>query len=86
MDGHPGAAAGANQSQIESELGSLPTCSQPFDFDTSPYFKQVRSDNRFEVLAEEITKRVATYQNGSPTTLIGPPTSGASSPLRNGAF
>ncbi|HOB98840.1 MAG TPA: hypothetical protein PKM43_08870 [Verrucomicrobiota bacterium] len=28
------------------------------------------------ILAEEIAKRVATYQNGSPTTGIGPPTSG----------
>ena len=27
-------------------------------------------------MAEEIAKRVATYQNGSPTTIIGPPTSG----------
>lgn len=30
-----------------------------------------------EFLAEEIAKRVVTYQNGSPSTIIGPPTSGA---------
>ncbi len=30
----------------------------------------------FTILAEEIAKRVATYQNGSPTAIIGPPTSG----------
>jgi hypothetical protein len=29
------------------------------------------------LLAEEVAKRVATYQNGSPTTIIGPPTSGS---------
>ena len=29
------------------------------------------------MLAEEIAKRVATYQNGSPTAIIGPPTSDA---------
>jgi hypothetical protein len=34
------------------------------------------TNDNFEVLAEEIAKRVATYQNGSPTTVIGPPTSG----------
>lgn len=34
------------------------------------------ADN-FTILAEEIAKRVATYQNGSPTAIIGPPTSGA---------
>jgi len=30
----------------------------------------------FAILVEEIAKRVPTYQNGSPTTIIGPPTSG----------
>ena len=35
-----------------------------------------RSADNFTILAEEIAKRVATYQNGSPTTIIGPPTSG----------
>ena len=38
-------------------------------------FRQLTADN-FAILAEEIAKRVATYQNGSPTTIIGPPTSG----------
>ena len=38
--------------------------------------KELCQDN-FEVLAEEVAKRVATYQNGSPKTIIGPPTSGA---------
>ena len=38
-------------------------------------FRQLTADN-FALLAEEIAKRVATYQNGSPTTIIGPPTSG----------
>ena len=32
--------------------------------------------SNFAILAEEIAKRVATHQNGSPTTIIGPPTSG----------
>ena len=32
--------------------------------------------NDFELLAEEIAKREGTYQNGRPTTIIGPPTSG----------
>jgi len=32
--------------------------------------------DNFEVLAEGVPKRVATYQNGSPTKIIGPPTSG----------
>ena len=45
------------------------------DVENSAYFKEVCQDN-FAVLAEEIAKRVATYQNGSPTTIIGPPTSG----------
>jgi hypothetical protein len=31
----------------------------------------------FTILAEEVGKRVATYSNGSPTTIIGPPTSGS---------
>ena len=46
------------------------------DVENSAYFKEVCQDN-FEVLAEEIAKRFATYQNGSPTTIIGPPTSGS---------
>ena len=32
--------------------------------------------SNFAILAEEIAKRVATHQNASPTTIIGPPTSG----------
>ena len=38
-------------------------------------FRQLTADN-FAILAEEIVKRVGTYQNGSPTTIIGPPTNG----------
>ncbi|MCB9911388.1 MAG: hypothetical protein H7A46_18815 [Verrucomicrobiales bacterium] len=38
-------------------------------------FRQLTADN-FAILAEEIAKRVATHQNGSPTAIIGPPTSG----------
>jgi hypothetical protein len=45
------------------------------DVENSACFKEVRQDN-FAVLAEQIAKRVATYQNGSPITIIGPPTSG----------
>ena len=45
------------------------------DVENSAYFTEVCQDN-FEVLAEEIAKRVATYQNGNPTTIIGPPISG----------
>ena len=39
-------------------------------------FRELTADN-FTLLAEAIAKRVATYQNGSPTTIIGPPKSGA---------
>jgi len=45
------------------------------DVNNSAYFKEVCQDN-FAVLAEEIAKRATTYQNGSPTTVIGPPASG----------
>jgi len=38
-------------------------------------FRQLTADN-FAILAEEIAKRVATYQSGSPTAIIGPPTTG----------
>ena len=38
-------------------------------------FLELTADN-FTILAEEIAKRVATYQNGNPTTVIGPPVSG----------
>ncbi|MCZ7636374.1 MAG: hypothetical protein M5U12_10270 [Verrucomicrobia bacterium] len=34
------------------------------------------ADN-FTLLAEDTARRVATYQDGTPTTIIGPPTSGA---------
>jgi len=37
-------------------------------------FRLLTADN-FAILAEEIAKRVATYQNGSPTMIIGPHTS-----------
>ena len=46
------------------------------DFNAVGLFRELTADS-FEILAEEIAKRVATYQNGSPTTIIGPPTSGA---------
>jgi len=39
-------------------------------------FGELTADN-FTILAEESAKRLATYQNGVPTTIIGPPTSGA---------
>lgn len=47
--------------------------------ENSAYSKEVCQAN-FEVLAEESAKRVATYQNGTPTTIIGPPTSGTRVP------
>ena len=34
-------------------------------------------EDNFEVLAADVAKREPTYVNGSPTTVIGPPTSGA---------
>lgn len=46
------------------------------DVETSATFRALTQQN-FEVLAEDTAKRVATYQSGSPTTVIGPPTSGA---------
>jgi len=33
--------------------------------------------SNFTILAGEIATRTPTYQNGSPTTIFGPPTSGA---------
>jgi hypothetical protein len=39
-------------------------------------FIALTADN-FEVIAAELTKREPTYANGSPTTVIGPPTDGA---------
>jgi len=30
----------------------------------------------FAILAEELAPRLASYQNGTPTTIIGPPTAG----------
>ena len=45
------------------------------DVENSAYFKDVCQDN-FEVLAADTAKREPTYANGSPTTIIGPPTSG----------
>ena len=46
------------------------------DVSNAALFRELTNDN-FTILAEEIAKRVATYQNGNPTTIIGPPTSGA---------
>ncbi|MBK9137389.1 MAG: hypothetical protein IPM17_01255 [Verrucomicrobia bacterium] len=43
--------------------------------DAATFLALVQSN--FAILAEEIAKRVATYQNGSPATIIGPPTSGS---------
>jgi hypothetical protein len=46
------------------------------DVENAANFIALTADN-FEVLAAELAKREPTYQNGSPTTIIGPPTSGA---------
>ncbi|MCZ7636715.1 MAG: hypothetical protein M5U12_12190 [Verrucomicrobia bacterium] len=46
------------------------------DVSNAALFRELTADN-FTILAGEVAKRVATYQNGSPTTIIGPPTSGA---------
>lgn len=46
------------------------------DVSNAALFRELTADN-FTILAEEIAKRVATYQSGTPTTIIGPPTSGA---------
>ncbi|MBE7501487.1 MAG: hypothetical protein HS113_14530 [Verrucomicrobiales bacterium] len=45
------------------------------DVSNAALFRELTADN-FTLLAEDIAKRVATYQNGAPTTVIGPPTSG----------
>ena len=37
------------------------------DVSNAALFRDLTADN-FTILAEEIAKRVATYQNGSPTT------------------
>ncbi|MBE7502183.1 MAG: hypothetical protein HS113_18165 [Verrucomicrobiales bacterium] len=46
------------------------------DVSSAALFRELTADN-FTILAGEISKRLATYQNGSPTSIIGPPTSGA---------
>ena len=45
------------------------------DVSNAALFRELTADN-FTILAEEIAKRVATYQTGSPTSIIGPPTAG----------
>jgi hypothetical protein len=45
------------------------------DVSNAALFRELTNDN-FNILAEESAKRLATYQNGSPTTIIGPPASG----------
>jgi hypothetical protein len=46
------------------------------DLSNAAVFRELTNDN-FTILAERIAKPVATYQNGNPTTSIGPPTSGS---------
>lgn len=46
------------------------------DVSNAAQFMSLTADN-FTILAEDTAQRVATYQNGTPTTIIGPPTSGS---------
>ncbi|MCZ7641326.1 MAG: hypothetical protein M5U12_37880 [Verrucomicrobia bacterium] len=46
------------------------------DVSNAALFRELAADN-LTLLAEDTAKRVPTYQNGSPTTIIGPPISGA---------
>ncbi|HNU52887.1 MAG TPA: hypothetical protein PKJ98_18495 [Verrucomicrobiota bacterium] len=58
-------------------MSTIPSHSRLADVSNAALFREVTADN-FAILAEEIGLRLASYQNGSPTTIIGPPTAGTS--------
>lgn len=50
--------------------------SRLYDVSAAEQFTSLTQTN-FTILAGEIATRTPTYQNGAPTTVIGPPTSGS---------
>lgn len=56
-------------------MATIPPHPRLNEVSNAALFRELTADN-FTILAEESAKRLATYQNGSPTTIIGPPTSG----------
>jgi hypothetical protein len=56
-------------------MATIPPHPRLNDVSNAALFRELTADN-FNILAEESAKRLATYQNGSPTTISGPPTSG----------
>jgi len=56
-------------------MATIPPHPRLNDVSNAALFRELTADN-FSILAEESVKRLATYQNGSPTMIIGPPTNG----------
>ncbi len=56
-------------------MSTIPSHSRLADVSNAALFRELTADN-FAILAEELGLRLASYQNGSPTTIIGPPTAG----------
>ena len=56
-------------------MATIPPHPRLKDVENAANFMALVQDN-FEVLAAETAKREGTYQNGSPTTVIGPPSTG----------
>ncbi|HNQ88371.1 MAG TPA: hypothetical protein PKM73_07155 [Verrucomicrobiota bacterium] len=56
-------------------MATIPPHPRLNDVSNAALFRELTADN-FTILAEESAKRLATYQNGNPTTIIGPPTTG----------
>jgi len=57
-------------------MATIPPHPRLKDVENAANFMALVQDN-FEVLAADVAKREPTYVNGTPTTIIGPPTSGA---------
>jgi len=56
-------------------MATIPPHTRLKDVENAANFMALVQDN-FEILAAETAKREATYQNGTPSTIIGPPTTG----------
>jgi hypothetical protein len=56
-------------------MATIPPHTRLKDVENAANFMALVQDN-FEILAAETAKREPTYQNGVPTTVIGPPTTG----------
>jgi hypothetical protein len=56
-------------------MATIPPHTRLKDVENAANFMALVQDN-FEILAGETAKREPSYQNGTPTTIIGPPTTG----------